>query len=113
MDTGTGGLARNSRFHNLMPRLGLFVGNEARVPYDYDELIAAIAPRPVMVVSPRLARDANPGDVHDAVEAARKVYALYGAAERLRLDEPRDYTRLPTSTQNEAIEWLKAVTAGD
>jgi hypothetical protein len=81
------------------------------MPYDYDELIAAIAPRPVMIVSPQLARDANPTDVHDAVEAARRVYAVYGAADRLRLLEPWDYTRLPTSTQDEAIEWLIDVSA--
>lgn len=33
--------------HALIPRLGYFQGNETNVPYDYDELIAAIAPRPV------------------------------------------------------------------
>lgn len=113
MNTGTGGLARNSKFHNLIPRLGLFVGNEGQVPYDYDELIAAIAPRPVMVVSPTFARDANPADVRTAVEAARLVYELYDAEEQLALDEPWDYTRLPTSTQNRAIEWLNRVAHND
>lgn len=113
METGTGGLARNSRFHNLVPRLGLFVGHEGKVPYDYDELIAAIAPRPVLVVNPQLARDAIPADVREAVEAARQVYALYGAEDRLRLDEPWDYTRLPTPTQDEAIAWLKQVSDND
>ena len=111
LETGTGGLALNSKFYNLSPRLGLFVGNEGRVPYDYDELIAAMAPRPVMIVSPQLARDANPKDVHDAVKAARQVYTLYGAADCLRLAEPWDYTRLPTTTQNEAIKWLTDVSA--
>jgi pimeloyl-ACP methyl ester carboxylesterase len=109
MSTGTGGLASSSKFDNLIPRLGLFVGSEGKVPYDYDELIAAIAPRPVMVVSPQLARDANPADVRKAVEAARLVYRLYKAEDRLTLDEPWDYTRLPTPTQNRAIEWLNRV----
>jgi hypothetical protein len=35
--------------HALLPRLGFFEGNEAAVPYDYDELIAAIAPRPTLL----------------------------------------------------------------
>ena len=109
MNTGTGGLAHNSKFYNLVPRLGLFVGNEGKVPYDYDELIATISPRPVMVVSPQFARDANPADVRTAVEAARRVYELYDAEDRLEFDEPWDYTRLPTATQNKAIAWLNRV----
>jgi pimeloyl-ACP methyl ester carboxylesterase len=109
VNTGTGGLARNSKFENLSPRLGLFVGNEGKLPYDYDELIAAIAPRPVMVVSPQLARDANPADVRKAVEAARLVYRLYDEEVQLTLDEPWDYTRLPAPTQKRAIDWLNRV----
>ena len=59
--------------------MGFFTGQESRVPYDYDELIAAIAPRPVFVLQPQLDRDATPADVHAAVDQARKVYALYHA----------------------------------
>jgi pimeloyl-ACP methyl ester carboxylesterase len=42
VDRGTGGLARYSVDLPLLPRLGAFVGNESKVPYDYNELIAAI-----------------------------------------------------------------------
>ena len=37
----TGGLARLARLHALVPKLGLFVGNESAVPYDYGDLLAA------------------------------------------------------------------------
>jgi len=106
-EKGTGGLSRWSIDRPLVPRLGAFVGKEGEVPYDYDELLAAIAPRPVMVVAPQLDRDATPADVHEAVERARKVYSLYKAAEKLGLDEPWDYNRLPTDMQDRAIEWMK------
>ena len=33
-----------------VPRFGFFVGDEARVPYDYHEVLACIASRPVLVV---------------------------------------------------------------
>jgi dienelactone hydrolase len=105
-EKGTGGLARFSIERPLMPRLGFFIGQEARVPYDYDELIAAIAPRPVLVVEPQLDRDATVSDVHAAVEKARGIYALYGAAEKLGLQEPWDYNRLPTAVQEQAIGWM-------
>jgi dienelactone hydrolase len=102
----TGGLARFSVERPLVPRLGLFIGREKEIPYDYDDLLAAIAPRPVLIVQPSMDRDATPADVRAAVGQARKAYALHGAADKLRLDEPRDYQRLPAATQNRAIEWL-------
>jgi dienelactone hydrolase len=110
-DRPTGGLARVSVERPLAPRLGWFIGQEARVPYDYDELISAIAPRPVLVVQPSMDRDATPADVRTAVESARKAYALHQAAERLTLHEPHDYQRLPTATQNAAIQWMRQQTA--
>ncbi len=105
-DKGTGGIARLFRDKDLLPNLGTYEGHEASIPYDYDELIAAIAPRPVYVVSPTLDREVTSGDVHAAVERARKVYALYNASDKLGLDEPWDYSRLPNATQDRAIKWM-------
>ena len=90
-----------------MPRLGLFIGNEARVPYDYDELLGLVAPRPVLVVQPQRDRDANPADVRAAVEAARRVYSLHSDASKLGFDEPDDIARLTMATQNRIIEWMR------
>ena len=104
---GAGGLARYAKDRELLPRAGFFIGHETKVPYDYDELIAAIAPRPVYIVQPTLDRDANPADVHAAVDQAAKVFALYGAKDKLALDEPWDYNRLPNAVQDRAIAWMK------
>jgi pimeloyl-ACP methyl ester carboxylesterase len=106
VDKGTGGIARLFRDHDLLPNLGIYEGHEASIPYDYDELIAAIAPRPVYIVSPTFDREAIPADVHAAVERARKVYALYNATDKLALDEPWDYSRLPNATQDRIIQWM-------
>jgi len=103
---GTGGVARYSYERPLIPRLGLFVGHEAQIPYDFHELLAMIAPRPVLVVQPELDRDAIPADVRAAVQEARKVYGLYGAAARLALEEPWDYNRLPNKTQDQIVQWM-------
>ena len=105
-DKGGGGIARYFREHDLLPRMGAFAGKEAQLPYDYDELIAAIAPRPVYVLSPQLSRDATPADVRLAVEQAKKIYALYNAADNVMLDEPWDYNRLPLGTQDRVIKWM-------
>ena len=87
--------------------MGAFAGKEARLPYDYDELIAAIAPRPVYVLSPQFDRDATPADVTKAVDQAKMVYGLYNAAGNLMLDEPWDYNRLPQATEDRIIQWMK------
>ncbi len=107
-DKGTGGIARLFRDKDIEPNLGIYEGHEASIPYDYDELIAAIAPRPVYIISPTLDRETNPAEVHAAVEKSRKVYALYKAADNLALDEPWDYSRLPNVTQDRAIAWMTA-----
>jgi dienelactone hydrolase len=106
-EKGTTGLARYSYERPVEPRLGLFIGHEEQVPYDYDELVAAIAPRPVLVVQPQRDRDATPADVHAAVERARNIYSLYGADANLGLDEPDDIARLTTATQDRAIAWMR------
>ena len=109
-DRGTGGLARYSEERALLPRLGFFVGNENRVPYDFDELIATIAPRSVLIVEPTMDRATTPADVRDAVTRAKRVYALYSAADKLTLYEPVDYTRLTNATQDWAVKWMSGNT---
>ena len=103
---GTGGVARYAYERDLMPRLGFFVGHESQIPYDFHELRGLIAPRPVLVVQPQLDRDATPADVETAVDQAKKVYALYGAADKLGFLEPWDYSRLPNRLQDQAIDWM-------
>jgi pimeloyl-ACP methyl ester carboxylesterase len=106
-DRGTGGIARYSHERGLLPKLGFFIGEEQRIPYDLPEILGAIAPRPVMLLQPQLDRDGHPEDVRAAVEEARRVYSLFGAVDSLTLREPWDYTRLPTETQNWIIStWM-------
>ena len=110
-DRGTGGLARYSEERALLPRLGFFIGNESRLPYDFDELIAAIAPRSVLVVEPTMDRATTPADVRQAVTRAKQVYNLYSAADKLTLYEPVDYTRLTSATQDWAVRWMNQIHA--
>jgi pimeloyl-ACP methyl ester carboxylesterase len=107
VDRGTGGVGRYSHERDLMPRVGFFVGHEAQIPYDFDDLLGMIAPRPVLVVQPLLDRDTTPADVKTSVDQAKKVYALYDASSKLELREPWDYNRLPNRTQDEIVTWIE------
>jgi len=106
-EKGTGGIRRWSHLHMLLPRLGFFTGHEDRIPYDIHLLLACIAPRPVLVISPQLDREASLEDVTRAVESARQAYTLYGAAGQLEQMKPEDYNRFGPEMQNLAMEWLK------
>ena len=43
---GTEGVRHYSHLHGLLPRLGFFAGEESRLPFDYDRVLALVAPRP-------------------------------------------------------------------
>lgn len=85
---GTEGIQHYSHLHGLLPRLGSFLQHPSRIPIDYDELIARVAPQPVMIVSPSLDRNAPVEDVRASVESARSAYTLLGAADKLVLETP-------------------------
>ncbi|HWA93318.1 MAG TPA: alpha/beta fold hydrolase [Terracidiphilus sp.] len=106
--TGTGGIARYSKIRDLIPRLGFFAGHESQLPYDFNDLLAMIAPRPVLIVQPQLDREAIPQDVSNAVEDAGKIYSLYSAQSKLALKEPWDINRLPNYLLDETVQWMSA-----
>jgi dienelactone hydrolase len=104
---GTGGIARYAVDRPLLPRLGFFIGNESKIPYDFDDVMACIAPRPIYVVNPQYDRGANYQDVHAALGEARKVFALYQAEDRLQTDEPWDYDRMSGNAQDRIVKWMR------
>ncbi len=106
-ERGTGGVARWAQWSMLLPRLGGFVGNEARVPYDYHEILALLAPRPVLVVAPRVDYRATLEDVRTSVAEARKVYSLLGQDTRLEFAETDTYNHFDATVQKQVVERFK------
>ncbi len=103
---GTEGLRHYSHIHGLLPRLGFFVGHEPRAPFDYDEIVALAAPRPVLIVAPTRDRYAPVEDVRREVEASRRVYRLMGRDEALEFQTPTDINRFSRATQERVFDWL-------
>ncbi|HEY3288600.1 MAG TPA: hypothetical protein VGK87_00595 [Anaerolineae bacterium] len=103
----TGGLRRWSHDTMLLPRLGLFEQQPDRIPYDVSDLLACYAPHPVLVVSPQLDREAPPELVTPAVDAARHIYALHNALDRLTHVSPEDYNHFGPSQQALVLDWLQ------
>jgi pimeloyl-ACP methyl ester carboxylesterase len=70
---GTGGVARWSVWLPLQPKLGAFVGHETRIPHDYHDVLALIAPRPALIFAPKLNYHATFADVKYCVGQAGNV----------------------------------------
>jgi pimeloyl-ACP methyl ester carboxylesterase len=105
-EKGTEGVRHYSHLHGLLPRLGYFVGQESRLPFDFDEVLAAVAPRRALIVAPALDRYAPVADVQLQVEQARKVYALLGNEKALQLQTPLAFNSFTPSMQQAVFDWL-------
>ena len=80
-DSPTGGIKRLWEWHALQPMLGLFDGQEGEIPYDYDDVLALVAPRPCLVYNPLQDRDVNPADVAGCVDRGAGVLGRFGGEE--------------------------------
>jgi dienelactone hydrolase len=98
-DKPGGGLARWSGWLPLQPRLGPFIGHESRVPYEYDEVLAMIAPRPALIFAAQIDSAADIDDIRRCISEARQIYTQFGASENLHLVELDDYSRFSPETQ--------------
>ena len=103
------GIRAFSHLHGLLPRLGFFVGHEKRIPVDFHEILAAIAPRPLLVVAPELDRDADFPGVKACVSKVNRIYRLYRAESHLEFSGPVDYSRFSETRQKEVVDWLTAL----
>lgn len=107
LDRGTEGIKAYSHLHGLIPKLGFFAeGNERRIPVDFDEIIATIAPRPVLLIAPERDKDAHIADIRNSVEQVEEIYEHYNVKENIELFTPNDYSRFSTVSRNKIYDWL-------
>jgi hypothetical protein len=105
-ERGTEGIKAYSHLHGLLPRLGFFAGNEDRIPCDFHEILACIAPRPVLVIAPIMDQDAHLPDIEYCVEQSRKIYQLYGSSDNIQIYSPDDYNRFSDEMREKTYEWV-------
>lgn len=107
LERGTEGIKTYSHLHGLLPKLGFFVENENRIPIDFNEIIAHIAPRPVLLICPVRDKDAHLEDIKICVEEVKKVYKLYNKTDNIQLFTPNDYNRFSIVMREHMYEWFK------
>lgn len=92
----------------LLPMLHLFDSEDqlSRLPLDYHEMFALIAPRPFLIVAPT--DDSNFGHegVVETFEAVKPVYEFLGAPEDIELYSPRCAHEFPPRSRKRAHSFL-------
>ncbi len=91
----------------LIPKLGLYSGQEEKVPYDLQHLVSMIAPRPVLVINPKLNWETDLDEMVDVLMDAKDVYKLYDAGDKLELLVPDYYNCFDTKMQILVIDWIQ------
>jgi dienelactone hydrolase len=104
-DRGTEGIKAYSHLHGLLPRLGFFIGYENRIPYDFHEILACIAPRQVLVIAPEMDKDAHLQDIKYCVDRVKNIYQLYGASNNIQIYTPNDYNRFYEKMRMKTYAW--------
>lgn len=102
-NTGTEGIRHYSDLHGLIPRLGFFEGYENRIPIDFQDILAGIAPHSLLIIAPER-------DRHHSIESVRKIVsavsAKFGEPDKITFLHPDTYNHFPDSFQKEIAEWL-------
>lgn len=91
-----------------MPRIAERYGKDPkRMPFDFTELLAAIAPRPVFINAPSGDDNFEVSGVKDCLAAARPVYEkIFRAGDRLEVVHPDCGHDFPPSVREQAYSFL-------
>jgi dienelactone hydrolase len=97
-----------------MPLIATKYHNDpADMPFDFSDVLAALAPRPVFVNAPTRDSNFDLSGVNQCLDAARAVYTrIFSAGDRLVAVHPDAAHSFPPAARQEAYEfmdkWLKA-----
>jgi len=93
-----------------MPRLrDVYELDPDRVPFDFYEVVAALAPRAFFSNSPLRDDNFDVRGVRKAIAAAKPVYKLLGAENQLRVRYPDCEHDFPPQVRHEAYEFIDKV----
>lgn len=103
-----GGNIRGWTSDRYMPALKAYEGRPQEIPFDFQELIGALAPRPVLIVAPRRDSNFRWQSVDRVVAAARPVYRLHGRTDDLQVEHPDCEHDFPDGMRELAYQFLSA-----
>ncbi|MCI0333044.1 MAG: FG-GAP-like repeat-containing protein [Planctomycetes bacterium] len=92
-----------------MPRIRDLFGNDPnKMPFDFPEVLAAIAPRAVYVAAPLHDGNFEVSGVRKCISAAQPVFELLGAKDKLVVEYPDCGHDFPDEVRGRVYQWLNA-----
>ncbi len=102
-----GGNLKGWSHNGYMPRIArVYAMKPQKMPFDFTEVVAAFAPRAFFTNSPLHDDNFEVSGVRDCLAAARPVYALFGAPEKLAAIHPDCPHDFPPEARTKAYRWL-------
>ncbi len=95
-----------------MRKLADYKGRLADIPFDFHEMIGALAPRHVLIIAPTKDSNFRADSVDRIVAAARPVFRLHGHEGRLRLEHPDCGHDFPPEMREAAYKLFDTVLSG-
>ena len=92
-----------------MLKLAGYRGRLKDIPFDFHEMIGALAPRDVLIIAPLKDSNFRAESVDRIVAAAKPIFALYGHPERLRVAHPDCEHDFPKEMRDKAYELIDSV----
>jgi hypothetical protein len=80
-----------------------------KMPFDFTEVIAAMAPRAVFIVAPLHDDNFDIKGVREVTSAARPIYKLLDAADRLKAVHPDTAHEFPDGERKLSYEFIDCV----
>ncbi len=102
-----GGKLKGWSSPRYMPRIANIYGSDPdRVPFDFTEIIATLAPRAFLASSPLHDDNFEVSGVRDVIAAARPIYALFGVPDNLAANYPDAKHSFPPTAREVAYAFL-------
>lgn len=95
-----------------MPKLSAYKGRLGEIPFDFHELIGALAPRHVFIAAPTKDANFRAASVDRIAAAARPIFKLHGVEARLRVEHPDCEHDFPPEMRDAAYQLIETVTKG-
>lgn len=105
-DASMEGIKAYSHLYGLVPNWGFFADRPSAIPVDFPEILSAILPRPLLVISPEQDRHASLHDISQTMEMLELLAKKRGLPMESSQYVPPGFNRFGTASQQHLIGWI-------